>query len=92
MTALICQFYQYEHCKFADRCNKTNTSVTCDSFPCLDNTCDKRHPRKCKNYEAYGRCQFAKRCSFIPLSFSGHDTMASDVFHELVQEVKVMKE
>ena len=46
--AAICQFYQYGHCKFGDLCVKTHTAVTCDSFPCQDNECPKRHPIMCK--------------------------------------------
>ena len=52
--ATICQFNQYGHSKFADSCDKIHNSLTCDSFPCLDNPCPKHH------YYMYQRCRFAE--------------------------------
>ena len=63
--AAICLYNQYGHCKFADSCDKIHNLVTCDSFPCLDNTCPKRHPRRCRYYGIYRKCRFAERCSFL---------------------------
>ena len=63
--AAVCQFHQHGHCKFADKCDKIHTNATCDSFPCQDYECPKRHPRMCKYYALYGRCVYAERCSFL---------------------------
>ena len=49
------------------------------------------HPRKCKNYEVYGPCQFADRCSYLHVSFSGRDMMASEV-NKMKEEEKILLE
>jgi hypothetical protein len=90
MADKIGQFHQYGHCKFAESCDKTHTPVTCDSFPCLDSTCHKRHPRRCKFYDMYGQCRFAERCSF--LHYNGCDQTANEEFQAIVQEVNKLRQ
>ena len=92
MAAAICQFHQFGHCKFAVNCDKTHTPVTCDSFPCLDSECHRRHPRRCKFYDLYGRCRYAEECSF--LHYHGHDQAAKtrNETQKIVQEVVELKQ
>ena len=90
--ATICQFHQTGHCKFADKCVKIHTSATCDSFPCQDRECPKRHPRMCKYYAMYGRCVYAERCSFLHFSFSGGEQTAGHGVHAIEQEVYELRE
>jgi hypothetical protein len=90
--AAICRYHQHSHCKFADKCVKTHTSATCDSFPCQDRECPKRHPRMCKNYAMYGRCVYAERCSFLHFSFSGGEQTAGHGVHAIEQEVYELRE
>ena len=90
--AAICQFHQHGHCKFADKCVKIHTSATCDSFPCQDPECPKRHPRMCKYYAMYGRCVYAERCSFLHFPFSGGEQIASQEVHAIEQEVYELRE
>jgi hypothetical protein len=90
--AAICQFHQHGHCKFADKCVKIHTSATCDSFPCQDIECPKRHPRMCKYYAMYGRCVYAERCSFLHFRFSGGEQTASQEVHAIEQEVYELRE
>ena len=92
--AAICQFHQHGHCKFAAKCDKIHTAVTCDSFPCEDSECSKRHPRLCKYYAMYGRCVFAERCSFLhySFSFSRREHPASIEYKEIEQNVLELKE
>ena len=90
--AAICQFHQHGHCKFADKCVKIHTSATCDSFPCQDRGCPKRHPRMCKYYAMYGRCVYAERCSFLHFPFSGGEQIASQEVHAIEQEVYELRE
>jgi hypothetical protein len=88
--AAICQFNQYGHCKFADRCDKFHNTVTCGSFPCVDNTCPKRHPRRCRYYDMYGRCSFAERCSF--LHHDGRARVESEGFNAVVEDMAKVTE
>jgi hypothetical protein len=90
--AAICQFHQHGHCKFADKCVKIHTSATCDSFPCQDPECPKRHPRMCKYYAMYGRCVYAERCSFLHFSFSGGEQTARHGVHAIEQEMYELRE
>ena len=92
MAAAICQFHQVGHCKFAVNCDKTHTPVTCDSFPCLDSECDRRHPIRCKYFDLYGRCRYAEQCSY--LHFHGHDQAARtrNEIQMIVQEVAELKQ
>ena len=88
--AAICQFHQHGHCKFAVSCNRIHTMATCDSFPCLASICHKRHPKRCRYYDLYGRCKFAEQCSF--LHYRGHDQMTSEAIQVTEQEVAALKE
>ena len=64
--------------------------ATCDSFPCLASICHKRHPKRCRYYDLYGRCKFAEQCSF--LHYRGHDQMTSEAIQATEQEVAALKE
>ena len=90
--AAVCQFHQHGHCKFADKCDKIHTNATCDSFPCQDYECPKRHPRMCKYYALYGRCVYAERCSFLHFRFSGGEQTASHGVQAIEQEVYELRE
>ena len=61
----ICQFNQYGYCKYGTRCDKFHTTTTCDSFPCENSECGKRHPKLCQYFAVYGWCRFAEKCSFL---------------------------
>ena len=61
----VCQYNQFGHCKFGTRCEKFHTTETCDSFPCVNRECDKRHPKLCQYFAVYGWCRFAGNCSFL---------------------------
>ena len=90
--AAICQFHQYGHCKFSNSCDKTHTIMTCDSLPCQDNKCAKRHLRICKFFAMYGCCRFAERCSFLHCGLRERDHTASAALQASTLEVSELRE
>ena len=88
----ICQFNQYGHCKYGTRCDKFHTTTTCDSFPCENSECGKRHPKLCQYFAVYGWCRFAERCSFLHYNSSRcvHSS-TSQGLQEVVQAMSELK-
>ena len=77
MADEICQHHQFGYCKYEDRCVRTHIAVTCNSVPCLDSECSKRHPRRCRFFDMYGRCRFAEQCSYLHVSYRDQEAMPS---------------
>ena len=60
-----CRHHQFGHCKYGGHCRYEHTLETCDNFPCVDKTCDKRHPKICRYFFFSGDCKFNESCSFL---------------------------
>ena len=91
----VCQFNQFGHCKFGSRCEKFHTIETCDSFPCVNRECDKRHPKLCQYFAVYGWCRFAGNCSFLHYDASlsnKRDHNASDETQKVLQTMAELRE
>ena len=62
---LICKHDQTGFCKYRQQCTKEHVDEICkDNFRCKDLTCKKRHPKKCKNFDVFGKCKFTN-CAYI---------------------------
>ena len=91
----VCQYNQSGHCKFGTRCEKFHTTETCDSFPCVNRECDKRHPKLCQYFAVYGWCRFAGNCSFLHYDASlsnKRDHNASDGTQRVLQTMAELRE
>lgn len=81
----ICYFYRRGHCKFEKRCRKSHHIETCVNFPCLDESCTKRHAPICKFFSRFGRCKFGLGCSYL------HQHLYSANLESLFNEVEYLK-
>ena len=60
-----CLFNKFGHCKFNLKCRNYHTNQVCEANDCEIISCIKRHPKKCRFYESYGRCKLGNFCSFL---------------------------
>ena len=61
----ICKHNQTGFCKYRQQCTKEHVNKICkEKFKCQDKTCNKHHPKKCKNFDVYGKCKFTN-CAYI---------------------------
>ena len=84
----ICKYFRSGHCKFGEECQKSHSIETCESYPCLNRECKKRHPAICKYFSRYGRCKFQQSCSYLHTSSLA--TMQTDI-ETLMKEVDQLK-
>ena len=55
----LCSFNKFGFCKFGGKCRKIHYSEICEQHFCENiKYCEKRHPRRCYFYCAYGFCTF----------------------------------
>ena len=64
MDSKVCKHFQLGFCKFGDKCRKPHNSKTCESIVCVDQSCEKRHPRYCKYFATFNTCKFGARCAY----------------------------
>ena len=60
---IVCKFFQFGHCKFADKCRKRHIREICQE-ECRDENCQLRHPKHCRFFVKYKRCKFGDFCSY----------------------------
>ena len=62
---MICKHNQTGFCKYRQQCTKEHFNEICkDNIKCTDPTCFKRHPKKCKNFDVFGKCKFTN-CDYV---------------------------
>ena len=64
----VCQYHLHGHCKFGTLCRKKHETETCSNFPCIQDTCSKRHPKVCRYFALLGICKFKDECSYLHLT------------------------
>ena len=67
---MLCSFHQFGHCKFGTHCRKKHILETCNNLPCMEENCNKRHPKLCRYFMFSGQCKFKESCSFLHKSNS----------------------
>ena len=87
----VCTFNKFDYCKFGNKCRKIHHLEICEVYYCENvKICQKRHPRKCYYYLAYGYCKFGEDCGFKHTSDSkGANPSNNDV--EIVSENSELK-
>ena len=91
MSTTVCQHHQHGHCKYGVHCRNQHTKETCYSFPCIETTCSKRHPKVCRFFSISGSCKFNSSCSY--LHKHGHNEKMKEVEKEVVklkEEIKLL--
>ena len=68
----VCRYNKYGYCKFGEVCRKLHIDELCEDSACDSRTCDKRHPKECKYYTNY------RRCNLNPCKFSHLEKMNCD--------------
>ena len=57
-------YSKFGFCKFKSMCKIKHYTEECNKQNCQEkNTCQKRHPKKCKRY-SLGKCRFKNYCAF----------------------------
>ena len=53
----VCKHYQTGFCKYRQQCTKEHVKKICNhKYECKDITCKMRHPKICKIFELFGKC------------------------------------
>ena len=64
MTRNLCTKNKFGFCKFSDKCRFRHINVKCEEKTCPVYTCEKRHPRTCRNFRNLGYCKFTTYCKY----------------------------
>ena len=64
MTRNLCTKNKFGFCKFSDKCRFRHINVKCEEKTCPVYTCEKRHPRTCRNFRDVGYCKFTTYCKY----------------------------
>ena len=60
----LCLHNKFGFCKYGELCRREHVNEICENEKCKVDSCNKRHPRKCKYFEEYRRCKFSDYCAF----------------------------
>ena len=63
-STLVCYHFMFGFCKFGDKCRKHHIYEICSEVNCENKNCFKRHPKTCKFYDMYKRCNFNDYCIY----------------------------
>ena len=63
----MCLYKKFGFCKMRDLCTKIHLKEECqDPINCVSKkSCDKRHPKLCRNYALHQRCSHGDRCDYL---------------------------
>ena len=77
-------------CKFSDKCRNKHVTIVCDDENCKIDSCEKRHPKQFRFQRDFGRCKFAKCCSFDHRKHKDIRDM-NDVIEELKKKIETIE-
>ena len=60
----VCFRFKFGFCKFKEKCVYRHVTLICDDHKCDVSQCEKRHPKICKFYRDYKRCNFTISCMY----------------------------
>ena len=99
----LCQHNQTGFCKFSDKCQKRHENTVCEYTEyCKKDTCNKRHPKECRNFRNNENCKYKEKCAYKHVQTEKH-TDLNELFkqgllkHEidikiLTEEVQTLKQ
>ena len=61
----VCKFNKFGYCRYGNSCQHRHIDIICDINSCEILSCEKRHPKKCRYWQDYGRCKFGSYCSYL---------------------------
>ena len=59
-----CFFNDCGFCKFGDKCRFKHSEQVCRKRTCQNNSCPRRHPKRCRNFFLKKYCKFGRQCKF----------------------------
>ena len=62
MESYICKFNQFGFCKFQEKCKRNHNNFICENNKCSILECEMRHPKPCRFFHIYKRCEFGTYC------------------------------
>ena len=90
----LCQYNQNGFCKFKDKCKQKHENEICQHRnDCNNQYCTQRHPRLCRYFCQFGRCNFGETCAYSHVSDSKNqkgESLEKEVA-ELKEELKKLK-
>ena len=87
----VCLFNKFSHCKYCETCNKLHNNEICEIESCETRNCTKRHPKSCKFFDIYNRCEFGSFCSFSHVKSENNEKDMKSKLTSLENCVKVLK-
>ena len=83
----LCRHNQTGFCKYRQQCTKEYVNEICnDNYECKEITCKMRHPKKCKTFELFGKCN-SENCAYIHVKYETDDKF--QVLENVVMELKL---
>ena len=66
MEGEICNYDKFGYCKFKKECIREHLKEECEDLADCKHikTCNKRHPKRCKNYVSKNACRFESDCAY----------------------------
>ena len=66
MEGESCKYDKFGYCKFKKECMREHYKEECEDLAdCKQiKTCNKRHPKRCKNYVSRNTCRFESDCAY----------------------------
>ena len=59
-----CHFFDNGYCKYKRQCTNKHPSKLCTNQSCLNQGCDRRHPKTCRNFFLRRFCRFGRDCMY----------------------------
>ena len=87
--AVKCFHNDHGYCKFGKECRFSHSMQVCRETSCEDRTCQKRHPRACRNFFLRKSCRFGMDCRY---SHSFECEICENLTHLMKKEVRNNKE
>ena len=85
----VCQNNKFGYCKFDNTCRYHHINTVCDTIKCDTESCEKRHPKKCKYIDRYSRCKFGIFCKYSHVTLSknseNEDTSKVELHMEIIE-------
>ena len=61
----LCKHNQTGFCKFRNKCQKTHENTVCENTEnCSEESCIKRHPKVCRNFNNNRNCRHKDQCAY----------------------------
>ena len=92
----LCKHNQTGFCKFQNKCQKRHENTVCENTEnCTEESCIKRHPKVCRNFNNNGTCRHKDQCAYKHIQHEKQTELNEQIKQGLLKhenDIKVLTE